>query len=81
MLLRDPSGGVSFICSATLVSLDTIITAAHCFVHCPSDYDNLDMSSFKIVLGKSNMRDPKDNLLISGIASIEVIMKYCFIGG
>ena len=79
-ILREENGGFAFACSGSLVGRNSVITAAHCFATCPENVKSLDRSRFKIVVGVSDMRSPRDNLFVSDIVDIHVHPKFDFGG-
>ena len=72
ILKQSKTGGYEFICSGSLIAEDAILTAAHCFADCPSNVDHVEPSTFRVVVGKTDMRDPWDNVFISTVQSIHV---------
>lgn len=62
-VLKENNGGFEFVCSGALLAKNKVVTAAHCFTSCLEE--EFDPAQFRIVVGKSCLNDPKDNVLIS----------------
>ena len=77
-VLKEMNGGFEFICSGALLDKDTIITAAHCFAKCENDTPTI--GEYKIVIGKSCLRDPTDNVLITAPREVHLHPDFEFQG-
>lgn len=77
-ILREERDGFEFVCSGALVGKNAVITSAHCFGSCPESIRNNGSDAFKVVIGKSRMKDPQDNEIISKIKTLHIHPKYQF---
>ncbi len=72
-ILEETPLGHEMICTGVLISQDVVLTSAHCFTQCPDRA--MDEKKYGVVLGKTYLRVPGDNLLVTGIEEITVTLQ------
>jgi hypothetical protein len=80
-VLERRRGGFQFVCSGALLDKNTVVTAAHCFGMSKERVALASPADYKIVVGKTSLKDPKDNVLISDADKISCHPHFSFAGG
>ena len=71
-ILQRRRGGYVFVCGGALLGRGRVVTAAHCFGLSRERAVLASPGDFKIVVGKTRLVDPRDNVLISDVSAIAV---------
>lgn len=80
ILKYSQASGFELHCSGALIDNTYILSAAHCFGTCPEKAAEAELTAYKIVLGKTSLKDPEDNVLISNIAELSIHPNFNFSG-